>query len=94
MKENNEMDHLVSSLVLGAIALSPLLLPALTKKWVAFWMTLAGYALYILWGVNLYFTEEIQDYGTGYGLFVIPYIIILTIVSSIFQKRTDKKRSV
>ncbi|MEH7883994.1 hypothetical protein V7654_06675 [Bacillus sp. JJ1609] len=86
------MDHLISNLVLGAIVLSPMLIPALTKKWVAFWITFAGYALYILWGVNLYFTEDIQDYGTGYGLFIIPYIIILTIISSQFQKRADRKK--
>lgn len=86
------MDHLITNLVLGAIVLSTVLLPALTKKWVAFWITLSGYVLYILWGVNLYFTEDIQDYGTGYGLFIIPYIIILTIVSSQFQKRADRKK--
>jgi len=88
------MDHLVSNLVIGAIALSPLLLPALAKKWVAFAITLAGYAFYILWGVYLYFTADIQDYGTGYGLFIIPYIIILTIVSSQIQKQADKNRAV
>ena len=54
--------------------------------------TLAGYAVYILWGVNLYFTEDIQDYGTGYGMFIIPYIIILAIVSSQFQKRADRNK--
>jgi hypothetical protein len=88
------MDHLLSNLVIGAIALSPILLPALAKKWVAFSITLGGYALYILWGVYLYFTEDIQDYGTGYGLFIIPYIIILTIVSSQIQKQNDKNRAV
>lgn len=86
------MDHLITNLVLGAIVLSPVLLPALMKKWIAFWITLSGYVLYILWGVNLYFTEDIQDYGTGYGLFIIPYIIILTIISSQFQKRADKNK--
>jgi len=88
------MDHLVSSLVLGAIDFSPVLIPALTKKWVAFWITLAGYAVYILWGIGLYFTEDIQDYGTGYGLFIVPYIIILTIVSSQIQKQADKNKAV
>jgi hypothetical protein len=88
------MDHLVSSLVLGAIAFSPVLIPAVTKKWVSFWITLAGYVVYILWGVGLYFTEDIQDYGTGYGLLIVPYIIILTIVSSKIQKQADKNRAV
>jgi hypothetical protein len=87
------MDHLVSNLVMGAIVLSPLLLPALTKKWVAFWITFTGYTLYILWGVALYFTEDIQDYGTGYGLFMIPYLIILTLISSSIQKKMDKNKA-
>lgn len=84
------MDHLVTNLVLAAIVLSPVLLPALAKKWIAFWITLTGYVVYALWGVVLYFTEDIQDYGTGYGLFIVPYIIVLTIVGSQFQKRAEK----
>jgi Na+/melibiose symporter-like transporter len=84
------MDHLVTNLVLAAIVLSPVLLPALAKKWTAFWIALIGYAVYALWGAALYFTSDIEDYGTGYGLMIIPYIIVLTIVASQVQKRADK----
>ena len=85
------MDDLFIIILFGGILLSPVVIPALKKKWISFWVALAGYGLYILWGVYLYFTKDIQDYGTGYGMFIVPYVILVAIVSTYIQKGADQK---
>ncbi|MBT2637795.1 MULTISPECIES: hypothetical protein [unclassified Bacillus (in: firmicutes)] len=80
-----------STILLGTILLSPIIIPALRKKWTAFWIALSGYALYFQWGMYLYFTEDIQEYGTGYGIFIVPYVILVTIISTYIQKGADQK---
>ncbi len=85
------MDELITTMVLGGILLSPVIIPALRKKWTAFWVALAGYGLYILWGMYLYFTEDIQDYGTGYGMLIVPYVVLVAVVSTYAQKKAKQK---
>lgn len=68
----------------------PLLVPLLTKKWIWFITMVVGYILYILWGVFLYFTSDITEYGTGYGMFIVPYIIGVTILGVIIQRAKSK----
>lgn len=70
----------------------PLLLPLLTKKWT--WLTtmVIGYVVYILWGIYLHFTSDITEYGTGYGMFIVPYIIVISILGSFLQRNKSKQR--
>lgn len=84
------MDDIFITILLGGILLSPVIIPALSKKWIAFWVALGGYALYILWGMYLYFTKDIQEYGTGYGMLIVPYVILVAIVSSYVQKGANR----
>lgn len=62
------------------------------KKWTLFFTSVIGYILYILWGVSLHFTSDITEYGIGYGMLIIPYVVLVTIVGSILQKRKDRKK--
>ncbi|MFE8699834.1 hypothetical protein ACFYKX_04275 [Cytobacillus sp. FJAT-54145] len=64
----------------------PLLYPLFTRKWKWFVTSLIGYVLYILWGVMLHSTADISEYGTGYGLLVVPYILVVTVVGVIVQR--------
>jgi hypothetical protein len=68
----------------------PLLLPLLTKKWT--WLTtmVIGYAVYVLWGIYLHFTSDITEYGTGYGMFIVPYLIGISILGSYLQRNKSK----
>ncbi|MGE7664670.1 hypothetical protein ACQKMN_03040 [Ureibacillus composti] len=68
----------------------PLLIPLLTKKWIWFITMVIGYSLYIMWGVFLHFTSDITEYGTGYGMFIIPYIIGVTFLGVIIQRTKSK----
>jgi len=68
----------------------PLLIPLLTKKWIWFITMVIGYSLYIMWGVFLHFTSDITEYGTGYGMFIIPYIIGVTFLGVIIQRIKSK----
>ncbi|MBM7607454.1 putative membrane protein YczE [Lysinibacillus composti] len=68
----------------------PLLFPLLARKWVWFITMIIGYILYILWGVFLHFTSDITEYGTGYGIFIIPYLIGVTILGVIIQRTKGK----
>ncbi|MDM5334169.1 hypothetical protein QUF56_13110 [Ureibacillus composti] len=68
----------------------PLLVPILTKKWIWFITMVVGYSLYIMWGVFLHFTSDITEYGTGYGMFIIPYLIGVTIIGVIIQRIKSK----
>jgi hypothetical protein len=70
----------------------PLLLPLLTKKWTWFITMVIGYAVYILWGIYLYFTSDITEYGTGYGMFIVPYLIGISILGSYLQRNKSKTR--
>jgi hypothetical protein len=70
----------------------PILLPLLTKKWT--WLTtmIIGYVVYILWGIYLHFTSDIADYGTGYGMFIVPYLILISILGAYLQRnKTNRK---
>jgi hypothetical protein len=68
----------------------PILLPLLTKKWT--WLTtmVIGYAVYVLWGIYLHFTADITEYGTGYGIFIVPYLIGISILGTILQRNKSK----
>lgn len=72
----------------------PLLLPLSQKKWIWFSTILAGYLLYILWGIYLHATSDITEYGTGYGIFILPYIIFIFIVGAVLEKWLRKNRRV
>lgn len=70
----------------------PLLLPLLTKKWTWLITMVIGYVVYILWGIYLHFTSDITEYGTGYGMFIVPYIIVISILGSYLQRNKSKHR--
>ncbi|AQQ51847.1 hypothetical protein [Planococcus lenghuensis] len=77
---------------MGVLLLAPLLLPLLFKKWVWARTVAAGYALYGLWGVYLHFTADITTYGTGYGLFIVPYLILMTIVGALVERKHQMQK--
>jgi hypothetical protein len=69
----------------------PLLLPLISKKWKWFYTVLVGELLYILWGVMLHFSSaDITEYGTAYGIFIVPYLIVITIIGSAIEKSSRK----
>ncbi|WP_141676261.1 hypothetical protein [Pseudobacillus wudalianchiensis] len=70
----------------------PLLFPLLTKKWKWLITVIIGYSVYILWGVYLHFTSDITEYGTGYGMLIVPYLIGISIAGAILQRNTDKNQ--
>ncbi|MFJ8235749.1 hypothetical protein ACIQ34_08380 [Ureibacillus sp. NPDC094379] len=70
----------------------PLLFPLLAKKWGWFITMVVGYMFYILWGVYLHFTADIIEYGTGYGVFIVPYIIGLAILGVSIQRSRAKSQ--
>ena len=82
------MDMLPVILLLGA----PLLVPLSLKKWAWAATVAIGYALYILWGVLLHFTADITEYGTAYGILILPYLIFITIIGAFVQKWAGKRR--
>jgi hypothetical protein len=71
----------------------PLLLPLLTKKWTWLITMLIGYGVYILWGVFLHSTADITEFGTGYGMFIVPYIIGISILGAFLQRNKSKNRN-
>lgn len=83
------MSDLFGLLPIVIILLLPIVLPFFARKWTMFFTSLIGYILYILWGLSLHFTGDITEYGTGYGLLIIPYVVLVTIVGSILQKRKN-----
>lgn len=85
------MDNITFSVFQIIIILSPLLIPALQRKWVWLSITGSGYLLYILWGIYLHYTADITEYGTGYGMMIIPWIIACTFVGYHVQKAQVKK---
>jgi hypothetical protein len=70
----------------------PILLPLLTKKWTWLITMIIGYVVYILWGVYLNATSDITEYGTGYGMFIVPYIIGISILGSFLQRNKNKNQ--
>ncbi|WP_174733246.1 hypothetical protein [Mesobacillus harenae] len=78
------------TVILLIILIGPLLYPLLSKK--RTWLTTItiGYGAYILWGIYLYVTSDITDFGTGYGLFCVPYIIGLSILGAILERNQIK----
>lgn len=82
----DEIRGLMGMLQIGLLLLSPILLPLLFKKWIWARTVAIGYALYVLWGIYLHFTADITEYGTGYGLFILPYMLILTVVGAATER--------
>ncbi|TSI11788.1 hypothetical protein [Lysinibacillus sp. BW-2-10] len=68
----------------------PILYPLLKKKWAWCLTVLLGYVLYGLWGFYLHATSDITEYGTGYGMFIIPYIIVIMIIGKFLQRASEK----
>ncbi|MCZ8537299.1 hypothetical protein M9R32_08915 [Paenisporosarcina quisquiliarum] len=85
------MDSFVRYFILGMFLLGPIALPMLLQKWRWLWFVVAGYVLYLAIGINLYFTEDIQDYGTAYGIFIVPYLMFITFLGYVMQRVLDKK---
>lgn len=81
---------IVQAIILLLLIAGPLLFPLLTKKWT--WLTTMtiGYVTYILWGVYLHTTSDITEYGTGYGIFIVPYIFGITILGAILERNKSK----
>lgn len=70
----------------------PLLIPLLTKKMTWVITMIIGYIVYILWGVLLHSTSDITEYGTGYGMFIVPYIIVISILGAFLQRNKSKNQ--
>jgi hypothetical protein len=70
----------------------PILLPLLTKKWTWLITMIIGYVVYILWGFFLHSTSDVTEYGTGYGMFIVPYIIGISILGSFLQRNKSKNQ--
>ncbi|MEL3960012.1 hypothetical protein [Lysinibacillus endophyticus] len=68
----------------------PLFYPLLTRKWAWSLTVILGYLLYGLWGWFLHSTSDITEYGTGYGMFIVPYLIIITMIGAFIQRKTTK----
>lgn len=71
----------------------PLLFPLLKKKWAWFLTVILGYLLYGLWGFYLHSTSDITEYGTGYGMFIVPYIIVISLIGKFLQRMSGKEKS-
>ncbi|SOC11480.1 hypothetical protein SAMN05880501_106168 [Ureibacillus xyleni] len=69
----------------------PLFYPLFTKKWAWSLTVILGYLLYGLWGWILHSTSDITEYGTGYGMLIVPYLIIITIIGAFLQRKSSKK---
>ncbi|KAA0545316.1 hypothetical protein FZW96_18250 [Bacillus sp. BGMRC 2118] len=65
----------------------PLFVPLYQKKWRWFATVVIGYLTYILWGVYLYLTGDVTEYGTGYGMFILPFIVMISALGIIIQKK-------
>ncbi|WP_193539269.1 hypothetical protein [Cytobacillus luteolus] len=70
----------------------PLLLPLLTKKWTWFITMIIGYAAYILCGIYLHSTSDITEYGTGYGIFIVPYVIGISILGAFLHNTSTQNQ--
>ncbi|MCP1143477.1 hypothetical protein [Lysinibacillus endophyticus] len=68
----------------------PLFYPLLRRKWAWSLTVILGYLLYGLWGWFLHSTSDITEYGTGYGMFIVPYLIIITMIGAFIQRKTTK----
>ena len=87
------MGSIIRYFILGMFLFGPIALPLLLQKWRWLWFVVAGYVLYIAIGVNLYFTEDIQDFGTAYGIFIVPYLMFITFLGYMVQRVKDKKEN-
>lgn len=79
-------------LQIGILLFAPILLPLLFRKWIWARTVAAGYALYVLWGVYLHFTADVTEYGTGYGLLIVPYLLVLTIVGAVAERKNRTQK--
>jgi len=85
--------EILYTLIMGIIFLSPpILIPFFKKKWGWFVTVVIGYALYILWGIYLHFTADPTEYGTGYGMLILPFLIFISVVGVFVQKDLDKNK--
>ncbi|KGR77909.1 hypothetical protein [Ureibacillus manganicus] len=79
--------ELISMIPVLFIFSLPVLIPLLLKKWKWFFTVSIGCLLYILWGVFLHFTADPTEYGTAYGIFILPYLILISVIGAFVQKR-------
>ncbi|MGE6487529.1 hypothetical protein [Paenisporosarcina sp. NPDC076898] len=40
-----------------------------------------------------YFTEDLQDYVTAYGIFIVPYLLFISLLGYVVQRVKDKKEN-
>lgn len=87
-------DKFLELVILLLFLIGPLAFPLFSKKWTWFITMAIGYAVYMLWGVYLHFTSDVKEYGTGYGLLIVPYLIVLSIIGitlQLFRRESSQK---
>ena len=80
------IQELISMIPIMFIISLPIVIPLILKKWKWFFTVLIGCILYILWGVYLHYTSDPTEFGTGYGIFILPYLLLVSIVGAFVQK--------
>ncbi|WP_156889765.1 hypothetical protein [Planococcus lenghuensis] len=75
----------VSLLVLG-----PLLVPVFLKKWLWFGIVGMGYLFYAGIGLLLFMYEDVESFGTLYGIAIPLFIGFISIVGLISQLIADR----
>lgn len=79
--------EMISMIPIFIVFSSPILIPLFLKKWKWFFTVLIGCLLYVLWGVYLELTADPTEFGTAYGMLILPYLIIISIIGASIQKK-------
>lgn len=90
-------DMIMAVFQVSLLVLGPLLLPAFLKKWIWFSIVGISYLLYAGLGVLLFRYEDVESFGTLYGI-VIPLVIggasIAGIIAQLIADRLKKSAGV
>lgn len=70
----------------GVFLLAPLLLPWWLKRYIWLGFVAAGYLFYIAWGLYLQFAGTMEEYGTGFGMMILPYLAGISLFGYLLQK--------
>lgn len=71
---------------LGVFLLAPLLLAWWLKRYIWLGFVAAGYLFYIAWGLYLQAAGTMEEYGTGFGMMILPYLAGISLFGYILQK--------
>ncbi|ALS76531.1 hypothetical protein AUC31_15545 [Planococcus rifietoensis] len=74
---------------LGVFLLAPLLLPWWLKRYIWLGFVAVGYVLYIAWGLYLQVMGTMEEFGTGFGMMILPYLAGISLFGYLLQKSID-----